>query len=101
MAFEKKVLDNITCPRCNAVAELRIDIKEPSGKMIFVYISCKVCRLVRFHSTTTKKAMKYDKIIKKMIVEMNKYPEKSPARYALLAKINNMKLLKSRAEIGV
>ena len=57
MAFEKKILDTIRCPRCNATAELRLDQKPPKDNWVFVYIVCPTCRLNRYSHVTTRKAV--------------------------------------------
>lgn len=55
MAFEIKVIGRQHCPRCNGIAELRIDQREPVRKLVLVYIVCPVCKLKRYSHTTTRK----------------------------------------------
>lgn len=53
MPFEIKILDKIHCPRCNGMAEQRVDIKKPTHDIVPVYIVCPICRLNRYSHTTT------------------------------------------------
>jgi uncharacterized protein YbaR (Trm112 family) len=66
MAFELKILDIISCPRCNATAELRIDQKKTNSKYVLVYMVCSTCRLNRYSHTTTPKAVKIRGQIKRL-----------------------------------
>jgi len=66
MAFETKILDTIHCPRCNGMAELRIDQKESPRKWVLVYLVCPICKLNRYSHTTTRKAVKIHSQIKRL-----------------------------------
>ena len=103
MAFEKKILRTLSCPRCNGIAEIRIErpAELSDSKRIFLYTTCKTCRLRRYESSTTEKALKYDVEIQKLLLKIENLPVNSSARYNLLAKIENMQRAKARSEIGL
>ena len=100
MAFELKVIEKTTCPRCNALAQIRIDVRESESNIVLAYVVCKHCRLKRYLYTTTPKAIKYIKNINRLERNLSNLPENDPIRSKLIAKINYMKKLKERAEIG-
>lgn len=100
MSFKLKILDKTTCPRCNAVAQIRIDVKKTESDIILAYIVCKKCRLKRYLYTTTPKAIKYIRNIRKLEKKLANLSENDPTRPRLIAKIDNMKRLKERAEVG-
>lgn len=91
MAFEMKVLDKIRCPRCNAMAELRIDQRKPNGNWIFVYIVCSTCRLNRYSHVTTRKAVKLQ-------ARINKLRRKAPKSRLLDDKLSKLEEMKKGAE---
>lgn len=93
MAFELKVLDKISCPRCNGKAELRIDQKEPMGNWVFVYIVCPICKLNRYSHSTTRKAIYIQGRIDKL-------KKNAPKSRMLNDRISKLEELKRRAEIN-
>lgn len=91
MAFEIKVLGKIRCPRCNAMAELRIDQKPPKNNWIFVYVVCSTCRLIRYSHVTTRKSVKLQS-------KINKLKKNVPRSKALDARITKLEEIKRGAE---
>lgn len=91
MAFELKVLDKISCPRCNGKAELRIDQKKPNGNWVFVYIVCPICKLNRYTYSTTRKAIYLQSRI-------NKLKNNAPKSRILNDRIAKLEEMKRRAE---
>lgn len=91
MAFEMKILGEIHCPRCNAIAELRIDQKPPKNNWVFVYIVCSTCRLNKYSHTTTRKAVKIESQIKRL-------KKKSLVSPSISDKIKKLEELKRGAE---
>lgn len=57
MPFETKSLGEIHCPRCNGMAQLRIDHRQPIRNFVFVYIVCPICKLNKYNHTTTRKSV--------------------------------------------
>lgn len=55
MPFIRLVLRELNCPRCNAIAQLRIE--EERGDACVVYIVCSKCRLHSYQGITTRKAV--------------------------------------------
>ena len=96
MAFELKVLEKVSCPRCNGKAELRIDQKKNDTRFILVYTVCNVCKLNRYSHTTTRKEIKTQREINKLkeMVARNHKNKKS-----ILARIEKLKKLRGRMEV--
>jgi len=90
MSFEKKIVGNINCPRCNAIAELRIDVYKPKSETVLVYVVCDKCKLKRFHHRTTKKVIRLQTKLAKAKKKFYDLPVDSSARDELLAIINHM-----------
>lgn len=91
MAFETKILGKISCPRCNAKAELRIDEKPSKNNWIFVYIVCSTCRLKKYSHSTTRKAVYLQSRI-------NKLRKNTPKSRVWNDKIDKLEELKRGAE---
>lgn len=91
MAFELKVLDKISCPRCNGKAELRIDQKQPNGNWVFVYIVCPICKLNKYSHSTTRKAVYIQSRI-------NKLRRNTPKSRMLDDRISKLEKMKAKAE---
>lgn len=97
--MEHAVLEEKPCPRCNARAQIRLDVLEPRNSMIFAFLVCKMCKIVLYQYTTTSKAIKYAQKIKSAEKRLNELPSDSRAYKVICDKIKKMKLLKQRAEI--
>lgn len=91
MPFEIKILDKIHCPRCNGMAELRIDQRKTDNEWVLVYIVCPICRLNRYSYTTTLKATKIHAKIKNL-----KSKRLTPKRDRLIKKLEELKLQAER-----
>jgi len=66
MPFELRILEKIHCPRCNGIAEYRIDHGKKDKNFVTVYIVCPVCRLNRYSHTATFKEIKLTRKIEKL-----------------------------------
>ena len=77
MAFEKKILERIHCPRCNAKAELRMDVKKTDTKWVLVYVVCETCKLNRYMYTTTRKTVKQKLRVAKLKEAAMRNPKRS------------------------
>lgn len=91
MPFQIKVLDTISCPRCNGKAELRIDEKDPVKNWVFVYIVCPICKLHKYSYSTTRKAIYLQ-------ARINKLKKNAPKSRMLDARISKLEDMKRRAE---
>jgi uncharacterized protein YbaR (Trm112 family) len=93
MAFELRILDTISCPRCNATAELRIDEKKTNSKYVLVHIVCQTCRLRKYSHTTTHKAVRIHQQIRKL-----KSRSMFQGRRNLARRIEKLEMLEQQAE---
>lgn len=100
MSFERKKVGSIQCPRCNAWAELRIDVK-PLKKMIPVYIVCNFCKLIHYHHTVSRKSIPYIGKIQKLEKRLENLPEDSVEAKKIYDIITRMRKKQRRAEIDV
>lgn len=78
MTFVKIVLQELHCPRCNAIAQLRIE--EERDKACLVYIVCNKCRLRQFHSITSRKAITLMGIEQKLLRQLDSATEQSKSQ---------------------
>jgi C4-type Zn-finger protein len=98
MAFEKKILGQLHCPRCNAIAELRVEDYKPGSETVLVFVVCEKCRYRRYNHRTTKKAIRIQGKIDRARIKLEELPEGGIAWNQLLAIINNMEMQKRKAE---
>lgn len=56
--FIQKILRETICPRCNAIAQERLEDKD---KFVLIYFWCDKCKLKRNIGLTTRKALKLKK----------------------------------------
>lgn len=55
MPFIRKIVKELNCPRCNAWAKLFV--MEERGEACIVYLICDKCKLNRYHSVISRKAL--------------------------------------------
>jgi len=74
MAFEQKILNEINCPRCNAIAQERLEDRTEGYAIIILW--CEKCRLRRNLGVTTRKALRLRKRQKRLrsLVNQTKSP---------------------------
>lgn len=75
MPFIRKVLREISCPRCNAIAQERLEDRHESD-IIIIQLWCDKCKLKRNLGITTRKALKLKKRQQKLRESLNR--AKSP-----------------------
>lgn len=74
MPFDLKILETRNCPRCNAIAHLRVDKHKNNYKLVLVYIVCPTCRLEKYSHTTTRKAIQIQQRINQLRRRNDKLP---------------------------
>lgn len=55
MPFVRKILRTLNCPRCNAIAQLRV--MREVGESCILYVVCDKCKLEQYFGITTRKAV--------------------------------------------
>lgn len=98
MSFELKILDIVSCPRCNGKAQLRLDQEKRNPKHVLVYIVCDVCKLRRYSHTTTPKAVKIHQKIKRLNEKRSRVARNTSLDNALASQIRILEGLKTKAE---
>jgi len=61
--FVQKILREISCPRCNAIAQERLEDRDNA---VVIQLVCPKCKLKRNLGITTRKALKLKKRQKKL-----------------------------------
>lgn len=97
MSFVQKVLREVNCPRCNAIAQERL---EDQGDFVIIILLCQKCRLQRNLGLTTRKALKLRKRQQKLR-ELLSLERNQRTRATLQARINRLEKDINRAEIGI
>ena len=84
-------------PRCNAIAQERLEDREES---VIIYLYCQKCRLKRNLGITTRRALKLKKRQKKLRESLSQ--EKSPRiRRLLEIRLKHLEREINRAEMGI
>lgn len=97
MPFIQKILREVNCPRCNAIAQERLEDRENS---VIIILRCDKCRLTKNLGLTTRKALNLRKRQQKLRKSLNQ--AKSPLVQARIQKEINLLDKKIRhAEIGI
>lgn len=97
MPFQKVILSEEACPRCNGDAQRRLE--ERRG-LLFIYIVCKWCRYRKFVGSTTRE-------IVDLYEKLNYYQEKadnarnSKERSIFLIRLDRIKERIRKAELNL
>lgn len=98
MPFVRLVIEELHCPRCNAIAQRRIVAEH--GNDCIVYIVCSKCKLNQYSGITTRKAitlMMKEKILVKDLEEANS----EQARIRLRGRLKRIRDQITRANLGI
>ena len=97
MAFIQKIIQKISCPRCNAEAQLRA---EDRNEYVIIMLQCPKCKLERRVGLTTRKALNLKK--RRLKLEKRLEQAKSPAiRKQIEVKIKYVDERARKAEVGI
>lgn len=97
MTFIQKILREVHCPRCNAIAQERLEDRE---KTVIITLWCDKCKLRRHLGYTTRKALSLRKRQQKLRNLVNQ--ERNPRTKARVTR--QLTLLDEqirRAELGI
>ena len=98
MPFKQYILNTVSCPRCNAIAQERLEDREDGYAIIT--LECPKCYLKRNLGITTRRALKLKKRQKKLRESLNQ--EKSPRdRNNIQKQIALLDEKIRKAEIGI
>lgn len=96
MGFDRKILHEELCPRCNAVAQVRVTER---ANVLVVNLECPKCRLRENRGLTTKEGVNLmvmeEKLTRQLLATDNQY-KKSLLR-AKLARIRRQRKMKELA----
>lgn len=97
MQFQQKVIRNISCPRCNAIAQERYEDRD---KTVIIILWCNKCKLKKSLGLTTRKAIRLRKRQTELRELVNQ--TRNPRTRAILAKrLQNLERQVYKAEIGL
>lgn len=99
MAFERKIVQELSCPRCNAWAQLRIE-QEREGVCI-LYIVCNKCKLRKYSGVLSRKTINLmtqeEKLLKKInLMRQGKHRSQLMGKLVILRET----ILKERRKLG-
>lgn len=97
MAFEQKVLREVHCPRCNAIAQERL---EDQGNFVIIILRCEKCKLQRNVGLTTRKALKLRKRQQKLRESLSQ-AKSQRIKYNIEARLKRLEREINRAEVGI
>jgi len=97
VAFIQKVLKEVNCPRCNAIAQERLEDRESS---VIIMLWCDKCKLKRNLGITTRKALKLKKRQKKLRELLN-HAKNQRVRSRIQKQIELLELQINQAELGI
>jgi len=97
MTFIQKILREVHCPRCNAIAQERLEDRD---KTVIIILWCDKCKLRKVLGYTTRKALKLRKRQQRLSELVNQ--ERSPRiRSVLLNKIESLETEIRKSELGI
>lgn len=98
MAFKRKIISKLDCPRCNAVAELRPE--EDHREMFPVYIKCPKCKYIHFVGLSSWKILKHKDTIEKLQLLLEK-TQNEVVKASIKAKIEKLEEVNKKKELGL
>lgn len=63
---KRKIISELSCPRCNALSFLKLEETEGETDILMMYHICNKCKYKKFKGTTTYKIIKLENFIKKL-----------------------------------
>jgi hypothetical protein len=97
MPFVQKILRERSCPRCNAIAQERLEDRD---KSVIIILWCDKCKLKRNLGITTRRALKLKKRQKKLRESLSQ-ARNQRTRSSLQARIMRLEEEINRAEMGI
>lgn len=97
MPFIQKVLQEVNCPRCNAIAQERLEDRE---NFVIIMLVCDKCKLTRNLGLTTRKALKLKKRQIKLRKSLNQ-ERNQRTRAILQSRLQKLEREIQKAEIGI
>jgi len=98
MAFTQYILqDKVSCPRCNADSQIRIEDKEDFCIIVHV---CKYCRLHKNLRITTRRAIELEKRERKLLEKLNS-SDKIEKNYKILDRLKKLQRERELEELGI
>ena len=97
MPFIQKILREVSCPRCNAIAQERLEDRE-SATIIILW--CDKCKLKRNLGITTRKALKLKKRQQRLRESLSQ-ARNQRTRRLLEIRLKHLEQEINRAEMGI
>lgn len=95
--FIQKILREVHCPRCNAIAQERLEDK---GKFVLIYLWCNKCKLKRNMGLTTRRALKLKKRRSELRDSLNQ-AKSQRVRSRILKQLELLERRIRQAELGL
>ncbi len=103
MAFERQIIRREECPRCGALANIRIDDSEeppPVPGAIMLKLECPKCRLIRQAGITSQKALDLEEQEAKLLWQL-KQPKGQQDLKRIRARLRIVQNELERLRLGV
>ena len=98
MAFKRKIITRVECPRCKAQAELRTD--DADRKMFAVYLKCPKCRYSKLVGISSWEIYRNNILVSKLSLLAGKTDD-TMLKASLEAKIEKLKEINNKKELGL
>jgi hypothetical protein len=97
VSFIQKILREVHCPRCNAIAQERLEDRD---KTVIIVLWCNKCKLKKNLGITTRKALKLRKRHNALREKVNQV--RNPRTKAILnRRLQNLEREISKSELGI
>ncbi len=97
MAFIQKILREVSCPRCNAIAQERLEDRD---RFVIIILWCDKCKLKRNLGLTTRKALRLKKRQQKLR-ELANQTRNRRTKALIERRVSELDSVISREEIGI
>ncbi len=97
MSFIQKILREVHCPRCNAIAQERLEDRDET---VIIVLWCDKCKLRRNLGYTTRKALKLKKRQQKLR-DLVSQEKSQRIRLKLLKEIEQLETRIRKSELGI
>ena len=97
MPFIQKILREVHCPRCNAIAQERLEDRDQT---VIIILTCDKCKLKKYVGTTTRKALRLRKRQAKLRDLANQERNRR-TRALILKRADELESEIRKAELGI
>jgi len=104
VSFERKIIRNEDCPRCGAIASVRVDESgedPPLPDVVMLRLVCPKCKLERAAGMTTKAVLRLEKRERALLTALKAKSISQTDLRKIRAKLRDVQLQLERARLGL